>query len=487
MANWGICWPTVWTEFITRHWPRTTPKFTLSDAGNLVTYRSTSRILFPGELTVTTSNRRTFIKTSAAASALASVPMFAHAQQNNQTLKVGLIGCGGRGTGAAEQALLADRDVKLWAVGDAFQDQIDTCLQSLRGRQAVAPKLDVPRERQFVGFDAYTQVINSGVDVVLLCTSPHFRPMHLEAAVRANKHVFCEKPFAVDAPGVRRVAALADVARQRRLSVVAGFCWRYYDPMRETVRRIHDGAIGDIQTLHTNYLTGALWDKPRQPGWSDMEWQMRNWPYFTWLSGDYNVEQHCHSLDKMMWVMRNTPPLRAYGVGGRQTRTDARFGHIFDHMAVVYEFANNVRCYAFCRQQAGTHGEVTDQIIGTRGRANLLGVSQAGRDWPPYSISGATNWRLSAAQVRAATGMYHQEHNELFASIRNSTPINDIEWGAKSTMLAILGRMTCYTGQMLTWDQAWNSTEDLSPRDGYRWDRAPEIPTVSRPGVTRFA
>jgi myo-inositol 2-dehydrogenase / D-chiro-inositol 1-dehydrogenase len=435
------------------------------------------------------TNRRTFLKTTAAAAALAHVPTFVHAQGNNATLKIGLIGAGNRGTGAAKEALLADRDVKLWAVGDAFQDQIDGCLAQLRQRREVANKLDVPRERQFVGFDAYTQVINSGVDVVCLCTSPHFRPAHLEAAIRAGKHVFCEKPMAVDAPGVRRVAALAEVARQRRLSVVAGFCWRYFDPMRQTVRRIHDGAIGDIQTLHTNFLTGALWEKPRPTEgrlWSDMEWQMRNWPYFTWLSGDYNVEQHCHSLDKMMWVMRETPPLRAYGVGGRQTRTDPRFGHIFDHMAVVYEFANDVRCFAFCRQQEGTHSETTDQIVGTRGRANLLGLRQPARNWSPYSITGQNTWGLTRAQVEAATGMYQQEHNELFASIRSGTPINDIARMAKSTMVAILGRMVCYTGQLITWEQAMNSTEDLTPADGYRWDRAPAIPAVARPGVTRF-
>lgn len=435
-------------------------------------------------------NRRTFLKTGAAVSAagaLSFVPTFAHAGGANGTLKVGLIGCGGRGTGAARQALLADPDVKLWAVGDAFRDQTKNTLTQLRQMPNIAGKIDVPGERQFVGFDAYRDVIASGVDVVLLCTSPHFRPMHLEAALRAGKHVFCEKPMAVDAPGVRRVAALQQVARERRLSVVAGFCWRYFEPMRETVRRIHDGAIGDISALHTNYLTGALWHKERQPGWSDMEWQMRNWPYFTWLSGDYNVEQHCHSLDKMMWVMRNTPPIRAYGVGGRQTRTEPMFGHIFDHMAVVYEFANNVRCFAFCRQQAGTHGETTDHIIGTRGRANLLGVNQQDRNWPPYSITGENAWRMPAAQVNRATEMYQSEHNELFASIRSGNPINDIDWMSKSTMLAILGRMVCYTGQMLSWEQALNSTESLDPPAGYRWDRAPAIPATARPGVTRFA
>jgi predicted dehydrogenase len=436
-----------------------------------------------------TTNRRTFLKTTAAASAAASlayVPTFVHAGGNNQMLKVGLIGCGRRGGGAARQALLADRDVKLWAVGDAFRDSTKAVLTALRSDPGLEARIDVPRERQFVGFDAYQHVINSGVDVVCLCTPPHFRPMHLEAAVRADKHVFCEKPMAVDAPGVRRVAALHETARRNRLSVVSGFCWRYYEPMRETVRRVHDGAIGDILALHTNYLAPALWHRERTASMTDMEWQIRNWPYFTWLSGDYNVEQHCHSLDKMMWLMRNTPPLRAYGVGGRQTRTGAEFGHIFDHMAVVFEFANNVRCFAFCRQQSGTHGETTDHVIGTRGRANLLGRNEQSRNWPEYSITGANPWRLPARTLRDATDMYQQEHNELFASIRSGTPINDIDWMAKSTLMAILGRMVCYTGQMITWDQALNSTENLNPPDGYRWDRAPVIPPVARPGVTRF-
>ena len=435
---------------------------------------------------MSSTNRRMFLKTTAAAASLAYVPNLVHADGNTQTLKIGLVGCGGRGTGAAAQALSADRDVKLWAVGDAFQDRLDGCLRQLGQTPAHAAKIDVPAERRFVGFDAYQQVINSGVDVVLLCTPPHFRPLHLETALRAGKHIFCEKPMAVDAPGVRRVAALAEVAQQRRLSVVAGFCWRYYTPMRETVRRIHDGAIGDITALHTNYLTGALWHRERQEGWTDMQWQMRNWPYFTWLSGDYNVEQHCHSLDKMMWLMRDVPPLRAYGVGGRQTRTGPEFGHIFDHMAVVYEFPNNVRCFAFCRQQAGTHGETTDHIIGTKGLGNLLGTNQPGRSSPAYSISGETNWRLPNAEQRAAVDMYQQEHNELFASIRSGNPINDIARMANSTMLAILGRMACYTGEMITWDRALNSREDLTPPDGYRWDRAPAIPAVARPGVTRF-
>ncbi len=434
------------------------------------------------------ADRRDFLKATAAlgaAASLAHVP-FVHAQGADAVLKVGLVGCGGRGTGAAVQALNADRNVKLWSMGDSFRDKLDSSLRQIRSNEALAAKIDVAAERQFVGFDAYQQVINSGVDVVLLCSPPQFRPAHLETAIRAGKHVFCEKPMAVDAPGVRRVIALEAEARRRSLSVVAGFCWRYYEPMRETVRRIHDGAIGDVVALHTNYITGALWHRAREQGWSDMEWQLRNWPYFTWLSGDFNVEQHIHSLDKMMWVMRNTPPVRAYGLGGRQVRTGAEFGHIFDHMSVVYEFANGTRCFALARQQAGCHTETTDQIIGTRGKANLLGVSQQDRNWPQYSITGENAWRLPAAQLRGAVDMYQSEHNELFASIRSGRPINDIDWMAKSTMMGILGRMACYTGQMVTWDQAMNSREDLTPPGGWTFDRAPAIPEVARPGVTRF-
>jgi predicted dehydrogenase len=396
-------------------------------------------------------------------------------------LKVGLVGCGGRGTGAASQALRADSHVKLWAVGDAFQNRLDGCLQHLQRDGAISPKIEVPQERRFVGFDAYQQVINSGVDVVLLCTTPHFRPIHLEAAVRAGKHVFCEKPMAVDGPGVRRVLAAADEARRRRLSLVAGFCWRYYNAMRETVHRIHDGAIGDITTLHCNYLTSPIWHFARQPNWTEMEYQMRNWYYFTWLSGDFNVEQHVHSLDKMGWVMQNQYPVRAYGLGGRQVRTGPEFGHIFDHMSVVYEFNNGARCFALCRQQANCFGETTDWIVGTRGKATLLARSQGS-----YTITGPNAWRYPAARLRQDTDMYQSEHNELFASIRSGNPINDGEWMAKSTMMAILGRMVCYTGAAITWEQALASQENLAP-SAYRWDATPPAATVARPGETRFS
>ena len=425
-----------------------------------------------------TETRRDFLKTSAATAAalsLASVPLV-HAD-GNETLKVGLIGCGGRGTGAAAQALRADGNVKLWAMGDAFRDRLDRSLRDLRRSGDIAPKIDVPAARQFIGFDAYRQVIGSGVDVVLLCTPPHFRPAQLHAAVMAGKHVFAEKPVAVDGPGVRSVLASAEEARRRRLSIVSGLCWRYHQGMRDMMQRIHGGAVGDIVALQCVYNTGTLWNRPRQPNWSEMEFQLRNWLYFTWLSGDFNVEQHVHSLDKMAWAMRDQYPVRCYGVGGRQVRTGPEFGHIYDHMSVTYEFANGVKCFSMCRQMAGCANNVSDSIMGTRGVATLLHPDRR----QEYRIRG-TNTFAATRQARS-DDMYQHEHNELFAAIRNGRPINNGEYMAKSSLMGIMGRMACYTGRVIEWNDALNSTESLSPAR-YEWGALP-VPAVARPGVTR--
>jgi predicted dehydrogenase len=424
-----------------------------------------------------TETRRDFLKTSAAAAAvgLSAVP-FVHAG-GTDTLKVGLIDCGGRGTGAATQALHADRNVRLWAMGDAFRDRLTRSFNTLRGNADLAPRIDVPAARQFVGFDAYRQVIGSGVDVVLLCTPPGFRPAHLRAAVQAGKHVFAEKPVAVDGPGVRSVLASAEEARRRRLSVVSGLCWRYHQAMRDVMQRVHDGAVGDITALQCTYNGGTLWLHARQPGWSEMEYQVRNWLYYTWLSGDFNVEQHVHSLDKMAWAMRDQYPARCYGVGGRQVRTGPEYGHIYDHMAVVYEYANGLKCFSMCRQMAGCPNDVSDSIMGTRGTATLLHPDRRRE----YRITGATPFSASAAARR--DDMFQHEHNELFASIRNGRPINNGEYMAKSTLMGIMGRTACYTGQVITWDQALNSTEDLMPAR-LEWGPMP-TPPVARPGVTR--
>ena len=418
-------------------------------------------------------NRRHFLLGSVATTAAATLSSALHAQ-GSDVLKIGLVGCGGRGTGAATNALKADANVRLIAIGDAFGDRGEQCLAQLRRDNAIAAKIDVPAERVFTGIDAYRQVIASGVDVVLLCTPPGFRPLHIQAAVAADKHIFAEKPCAVDGPGVRAVLAACEEARRKRLAVVSGLCWRYHNGMRETFKRIHDGLIGDIHTMQCNYLTGTLWHRERTAQMSDMEWQIRNWLYFTWLSGDFNVEQHVHSLDKMAWAMRGYP-VRAYGLGGRQVRTGPEFGHIFDHMSTVYEFENGAKCFSHCRQQAGILNEVKDFVWGSKGKADVM----------LHRITGETEWRHPPAQLRG-DDMYQQEHNELFASIRRGQPINDGDWMSKSALMGIMGRMACYTGQAITWEQALNSRQNLAPAS-YRMDQALPVPEVARPGITRFS
>lgn len=421
--------------------------------------------------------RRRFLQTTAAASAAATLAQtpFVHAQ-GNDVIRVGLIGCGGRGTGAAAQALRADPNVKLTAIGDAFRDRLEQSLATLRRDNPIAEKVDCPAERQFVGLDAYRGVIGAGVDVVLLTSPPAFRPQHIQAAVAADKHIFAEKPVAVDATGVRSVLESCAEARRKRLSVISGLCWRYDNPKRETFRRIHDGAIGDIVSMQANYITGSLWHRARTPEMTDTEWQLRNWLYFTWLSGDFNNEQHVHSLDKLAWAMRDVYPIRCYGLGGRQVRTGAEFGHIFDHMAVVYEWENGVRGYANCRQQAGCYNDVNDYFAGTRGRVNIM----------QHTITGQTPWRYRPAAGQRDVDMYQQEHNELFASIRRGEPINNGDYMAKSTLMAVMGRMACYTGQAVTWEQAMNSQENLVPAN-LTFQTVVPIPEVARPGITRIS
>jgi predicted dehydrogenase len=425
------------------------------------------------------THRRDFLKATAASAstlALINVP-FVHAGAAD-TIRVGLIGCGGRGNGAAENALRADSDVKLWAMGDTFRNQLTSGLNQLQRRDAIRAKIEVPTERQFVGFNAYLDVINSGVDVVILATPPHFRPLHLRAAVNANKHAFVEKPVAVDAPGCRSILATCEEARRKNLSIVSGLCYRYDPPKRELVRRIHDGAIGQILSMHTTYNTGATGRRQeRQAEWSEMEYQMRNWYFFTWLSGDHNVEQHVHSLDKMAWAMRDQYPLRAVGMGGRQVRTD--IGNIYDHHSVVYEFTNGIKCHSYCRQQAGCANEVSDFVFGSNGTA-VFNAPQRQPSHRILNLQGGQVWRYDGE----TPDMYLVEHQELFASIRAGRPINNGEYMTKSSLMGIMGRMATYTGQVITWEQAMNSREDLSP-PRYEWGPLPVAP-VATPGVTRF-
>jgi predicted dehydrogenase len=424
--------------------------------------------------------RREFLKTSAliggALAAPAILPTSILGDQTTDTLRIGLIGCGGRGSGAASQALNADKNVVLTAMGDAFEDQLQRSLQGLQKDHA--EKVKVTPDKCFVGLDAYQNVIDSGVDVVLLATPPGFRPVHLKAAIDAGKHVFCEKPMATDAPGVRSVFESAKAAKEKNVSLVAGFCWRRDVARREFYRRIHDGAIGDIRAIYATYYTGPVKPMPdpsaRPQNMGDLEWQMRNWYNFVWLSGDGYVEQACHSVDKVAWAMNDEPPLKAVAVGGRGTPNHQ--GNIFDHMFVVYEYANDVRAFVGQRQVGNTYSENSDYLMGSLGFGKIPG-------WQAPYIKAKENWRFH--ETGPKTDMYQNEHNELFASIRCGKPINDGQWMTQSTLMGIMGRMAAYTGQEITWEQALNSQLKLVP-DSPDWKMTLDIRPMAMPGVTRI-
>ncbi|MFO0983651.1 MAG: Gfo/Idh/MocA family oxidoreductase [Planctomycetota bacterium] len=419
--------------------------------------------------------RRTFVKTAAAA---AAVPLFATQVKlargqaaGSDRLRVGLVGCGGRGTGAAAQALTADRGAVLVAMGDAFMDRLETSLSALKAEHG--EQVQVDREHCFTGFDAYQKVIDS-VDVVLLAAPPHFRPAHLKYAVEQGKHVFCEKPMAVDGPGVRSVIATAEAAKQKKLTLLSGFCWRYSDPERATFEQVLGGAIGDLTAIYTCYLTGTLGTHPRQPGWSDMEWQLRNWQHFTWLAGDHIVEQAVHSIDKMSWAMNGMLPVKCNALGGRQSRTGAESGNVWDHFSVEYEYENGARGFHMCRQNNNCANENTDYLMGTKGTCFINGFGNK------HVIKGEKPWEYNGPH----RDMYQNEHDVLFDSIRNGKAHNDGTWMTQSTLLAIMGRMAAYTGQVVTWEQALNSQEDLSPKT-YAWGPVP-MPAVAIPGQTKL-
>ena len=431
------------------------------------------------------SNRRNFLKATSALAAAGTmagglpIARAAHAA-GDDVLRIGLIGCGGRGTGAAINAMKADKNCKITALADAFENRLRSSHKSIKKlaeRMGTPEKEAVDADHCFVGFDAAQKLIDSDVDVVLLAEPPHFRPAHLKAAVEAGKHVFSEKPVAVDAPGVRSVLATAEEAKRKNLNIVAGLCWRYDYGVRETMKRVLDGAIGQIKCIQETYLASALSHRPRQPDQTEFEYQLRNWQYFVWLSGDFNTEQHVHSLDKAAWIMRDETPVRAWGQGGR-LRRDPKQGDVYDHHSVVYEFADGTPVHAYCRQIPGCETDVSDIFIGTEGRANML----------KHEIEGKNAWKYAGPKP----SMYDVEHQELFAAIRSGETINNAEYLAKSTMWAILGRMVDYIGKPLTWDEALNSKQDFSLPE-YTLDITPPVLPdadgnypISLPGVTKF-
>jgi myo-inositol 2-dehydrogenase / D-chiro-inositol 1-dehydrogenase len=418
------------------------------------------------------TSRREFFAASAAAVAASTLATGGVFAASDDTIKIGLIGAGGRGTGAAINALRADRNVKLTAICDAFDDRLQESLKHLLKTKDIASKVAVTPETCFTDFDGYKKLLQTDVDVVLLCTSPGFRPTHLQAAIEAGKHVFCEKPVAVDATGVRSVIESAKLAAKKKLNLCSGFCYRYDGAKRETVQRIHEGAIGKPLAIHSTYNTGELWHRGSSPKWSDMEYQMRNWYYYTWLSGDHIVEQAIHNIDKARWLLKDEVPIAAMGHGGRQQRTESMYGHIFDHFSVVFEFASGVKVFHFCRQMKNCFGDVNDHIIGSNGSAQLM----------EHEIQGPKAW--SWPGVHDFGAMYQNEHNELFAAIRKGAPMNDGENAALSTLMAIMGRTVAYTGKRLTWKQMMESKEDLMPKK-LEWGSIATAP-VAIPGVTKF-
>ncbi len=431
-------------------------------------------------------SRRSFTAASAAigAAAVFARPSFGFANTRvDQVLRVGVVGCGGRGTGAVIQALKADPGSVLWAMGDVFGDRIEPCLGYVResmldlddeqGTDSWAKKVQV-EDRKFSGLDAIHKVLASGVDVMILTTPPGFRPEHLRASVEAGKHVFCEKPVAVDATGVRSVLESARMAKARNLSLMSGFCWRYQDQVHETFEKLHAGGVGDLHTIQTTYnTTGWVAPKPRQQGWSDAEFQLRNWQYFTPLSADHVGEQAVHAIDWIAWAMRDQPPARCFAVGGRQTREERpETGNVWDHFSIIYEYANGVRAYHMCRHWPNTPSDNSAYFLGSKGSCTM-------QPWNgTHVIEGDTPWRGTAS----SNDMYQREHDVLFKSVRDSKPINDGTFMSHSSMLAIMGRMAAYTGQVVTWDQAMGSKENLNETPWALSDRAtPPLPT---PGTT---
>lgn len=433
----------------------------------------------PSLITPVTLSRRTFIKrTSTAvggAALLSTLPVerFAHGASGTEELKLALVGCGGRGSGAANQALNTSNlgPVKLIAVADVHEDRMQTSLKNLQ--KTHGDRVDVPQERQLLGFDAYKKAIELA-DVVILATPPGFRPMQFEEAVRQGKHVFMEKPVAADAAGVRRVLAAAAEAKKKNLKVGVGLQRHHQQGYIETIQRLHDGAIGDIVSMRCYWNGQRPWQKKRadlekQYGrkLTEMEYQLRNWYYFTWLSGDHIAEQHIHNIDVINWVKKGHP-VKARAMGGREITNSPDDGEIYDHFACEFEYEDGSICYSYCRHQPGCWNSVSEHVTGTKGRSEVNG----------YKIFGDNQWRFKA---EGAKDPYQQEHDDLFAAIRDNKEYSEAVAGAESTMTAILGRMAAYSGKELEWNAALNSTLELVPKN-LAWDADPG----PKPGADGF-
>lgn len=411
--------------------------------------------------------RREFLKASALVAGGVMLNQFAFAGGHSSvddTIKIALIGCGDRGTGAAFQALSTTANVKLVAMADAFQDRLDNSYKVLADK--FKDKVDVPQDRRFTGFDAYLKAIPLA-DVVLLVTPPGFRPIHFEEAIKQNKHVFMEKPVAVDAPGIRRVLAAAEQAKAKKLNVVVGLQRRYQANYRETLKRIQDGAIGDIVGGQVYWNSGGVWVKKRQPNQTEMEYQMRNWYYFNWLCGDHIVEQHVHNIDIANWV-KNAYPVSVQGTGSRAWRTGKDYGEIYDNHAVELTYADGAVIYSQCRHFEGISNRVDETFQGTKGRTYL----SAGNNGILWDHKGK---ELFSHPTKGNANPYQTEHDELFAAIsKREYKFWDAERAAKSCFTAIIGRYATYSGQTIKWDEALKADNSLFPEQ-LSWTANPRI------------
>lgn len=439
-----------------------------------------------------TNGRRDFVKQSTLlAGSLMAAPILSNANYfsgADDVIKIAVVGCGGRGTGAAMQALLTKQNVKLVAMADAFRDRLDSCYKTLNsddisdwsgGSGNVKAKIDVPEENKFVGFDGYKKAI-ALADVVLLATPPGFRPIHFEEAVNQGKQIFMEKPVATDPAGIQRVLEAAKIAKQKKLNVVVGLQRHYQNSYRELFKR--KDLIGEIKSAQAWWNNDGVWVNKRQPNQTEMEYQMRNWYYFNWLCGDHITEQHVHNIDVINWF-KGGYPVKAQGMGGRQVRKGKEYGEIFDHHYVEFHYADGSILNSQCRHIPGTFAKVDELIIGTKGKI------QAG----DANIVDSKGKVLYQYDKEKENNPYQTEHDELFAAIaKGEYKFADAENGAYSTMTSILGRMATYSGQVVDWDKAINSGLDLHPKT-YAWDALPpSLPdadgfyAVATPGVTKY-
>lgn len=383
------------------------------------------------------------------------VPEILAAAPDGKPLKAGLVGCGGRGTGAAINFIDAGPNLQITAIGDVFKDKLDACHAALKDKGQ-----NIPDENCFLGFDAYQKVIDSGVDVVLLCTPPVFRPTHFDYAIEKGKHCFIEKPCAVDPMGAKQILLTGKKATQRNLSVISGTIRRSQKDCIETYRRVAGGAIGEIVSAHVSRLGGALWFVQRQPQWTDMEYMLRNWVNFNWLSGDLVVEQFVHEIDMMSWFTGDRKPVRAEATGGRQRRVT---GDMYDFFSIEYVYENGHRAHCTSRQIGGCDNNHSVMLYGTKGYTNCFDTI--------YNLDGTIAWQYpqpkpdDADQSMAVPDPFRQEHVRLVTAIRTNKPVNDSEVHARSTLMAIMGRESAYTGKFITWDEIMASTMKLGPEE----------------------